>query len=97
MTGSTILSRAGVPFSPVSDIPTALAHEQTAACQMVQTVEHPKTGPIKLVGPVPKLSTTPATIRSAPPLLGEQTEQVLGELLGNSKSEIRQLRANGVI
>ncbi len=92
-----LLSRAGVPFSPVSDIPTALAHEQTAARQMVQTVNHPTTGPIKLVGPVPKLSATPASIRSAPPRLGEQTEQVLGELLGYSKSEVQQLRTDGVI
>lgn len=92
-----ILSQAGVPFSRVNDIPTALAHEQTAARQMVQTVEHPITGPIKLVGPVPKLSTTPATIRSAPPLLGEQTEAVLGELLGYSPSKLQQLRQDGII
>ena len=94
---ATILSQAGVPFSRVNDIPTALAHEQTAAREMVQTVNHPTTGPIKLVGPVPKLSATPATIRSAPPLLGEQTEQVLGELLGYSTSEIQELRTDGVI
>lgn len=92
-----ILSQAGVPVSLVNDLPTALAHEQTAARQMVQTVAHPVTGPIKLVGPVPKLSTTPATIRSAPPLLGEQTEAVLGELLGYSPSKLQQLRQDGII
>lgn len=92
-----ILSQAGVPVSLVNDLPTALAHEQTAARQMVQTVEHPVTGPIKLVGPVPKLSHTPATIRSAPPLLGEQTIAVLGELLGYRDQEIKQLRESGII
>jgi crotonobetainyl-CoA:carnitine CoA-transferase CaiB-like acyl-CoA transferase len=36
-------------------------------------------------------------IRSAPPLLGEHSEDILTSLLGYSEEEILQLRASGVI
>lgn len=91
------LTAVDVPCSPVNDIPTALADPHTAARQMVQTIEHPVTGTIPLIGPALKLSATPAQIRSAPPLLGEQTEQILGTFLGYTNEQIAMLCANGVI
>lgn len=36
-------------------------------------------------------------IRSAPPLLGEHSDEVLSNLLGYSEEQISQLRADGVI
>jgi crotonobetainyl-CoA:carnitine CoA-transferase CaiB-like acyl-CoA transferase len=42
------------------------------------------------------MSATPATIRRAPPLLGEHTAEVLGEI-GYDKARIAQLREKGVI
>lgn len=91
------LLAAGVPCGPVNDIPTALADPQAQARQMVQVVEHPTAGPVPLLGPVAKLSATPPQIRSAPPLLGEHTAQILGEVLGYSDEEITTLRREGVI
>jgi len=91
------LIAAKVPCSPVNDIPTALADPQAIARQMVQVIEHPITGPISLLGPVPKMSGTPAQIRSAPPLLGEHTEAVLHELLGYDQAKLQALRADKVI
>lgn len=91
------LLAVGVPCGPVNDIPTALADPQAQARQMVQMVEHPIAGPVPLLGPVAKLSATPAQIRSAPPLLGEHTDQVLRELLGYSAEQISALRHAGVL
>jgi crotonobetainyl-CoA:carnitine CoA-transferase CaiB-like acyl-CoA transferase len=91
------LLAAGVPCGPVNDIPTALADPQTQARQMVQVVEHPQTGPVRLLGPAPKMSGTPATIRSAPPLLGEHTAAVLREFCGYEDEQIAELRKKGVI
>ena len=91
------LTAANVPCSPVNDIPTALADPQAIARQMVQTIEHPITGQIPLLGPVPKMSVTPAEIRSAPPLLGEHTDAVLRELLGYSVEQVELLRKSGAI
>jgi formyl-CoA transferase/CoA:oxalate CoA-transferase len=42
------------------------------------------------------LGETPATVRSAPPLLGEHTEAILHEL-GYSAEEIIELRRIGAI
>jgi crotonobetainyl-CoA:carnitine CoA-transferase CaiB-like acyl-CoA transferase len=91
------LLAAGVPCGPVNDIPSALADPQAQARQMVQTVKHPSAGPVPLVGPASKLSATPATIRSAPPLLGEHTESVLHEFLGYDEDKVAELRRLGVV
>lgn len=88
---------AGVPCGPVNDIPTALSDPQAQARRMVQTVEHPTSGSVPLVGPVPKLSVTPAAIAGAPPLLGEHTHVVLRDLLGYDEDRIATLRAAGAI
>lgn len=91
------LTAVAVPCSPVNDIPTVLADPHTAARQMVQTIEHPVTGKIPLIGPAPKLSTTPAQIRRAPPLLGEHTASVLSSFLGYTKEKIDELYTKEVI
>jgi crotonobetainyl-CoA:carnitine CoA-transferase CaiB-like acyl-CoA transferase len=93
----TLLTAAEVPCSPVNDIPTALADPHTAARQMVQTVNHPITGKIPLIGPAAKMSATPPQIRTAPPLLGEQTDPILGSILDYTNEQIALLRTKGVI
>jgi crotonobetainyl-CoA:carnitine CoA-transferase CaiB-like acyl-CoA transferase len=92
-----LLTAAEVPCSPVNDIPTALADPHTAARQMVQTVNHPVTGSIPLIGPAAKMSATPPQIRSAPPLLGEHTNPILGSILDYTNEQIALLRTKGVI
>ncbi len=89
------LRTARIPAAPINDVPAALNDPQAAARDMVQTVAHPA-GPLPLVGPVAKLSETPAAVRSAPPLLGEHTEVILREL-GYSAEEIDELRRIGAI
>jgi crotonobetainyl-CoA:carnitine CoA-transferase CaiB-like acyl-CoA transferase len=64
---------------------------------MVQEIEHSSLGVIQQLGPVPKLSRTPARVRKAPPILGEDTESVLLNELGRSPTDIEALRAEAVI
>jgi len=90
------LREARIPAAPINDIPTALSDPQALARRMVQTVEHPA-GPLPLVGPVAKLSETPATVRTAPPLLGQHTDAILRDEMGYSPVEIDALRRDGVI
>jgi crotonobetainyl-CoA:carnitine CoA-transferase CaiB-like acyl-CoA transferase len=92
-----MLLPADVPCGPVNDIPTALSDPQAHARAMVQTIEHPSGSSIPLVGPVPKLSATPAQIATAPPHLGEHTAQVLKEFLGYDDAHIAALRAEGTL
>ena len=86
-----------IPVGPVNDIPTVLNDPQVLAREMVLEVEHSSLGPIQQLGPVPKLSRTPARVRKAPPTLGEDTESVLLNELGCSPADIENLRAEAVI
>ena len=58
--------------------------------------EHPVWGVIRQVGIPFDLSATPASIRTAPPTLGQDTEAILGEL-GYGSVEIEALRTGGVV
>jgi crotonobetainyl-CoA:carnitine CoA-transferase CaiB-like acyl-CoA transferase len=90
------LSELGIPIGPINDIPAALRHPQVEAREMLQQVERPDGNSVKLVGPVAKLSKTPAKIVSPPPRLGEQTIDVLTEI-GLSSADIDSLVAERVI
>ncbi len=90
------LNAAGVPNGEVRDIGQMLNDPQLAAREMVQTLMHPTIGAIRVIGAPIKLSDTPASLRSAPPVLGQHTDAVLAEL-GYSPTEIAALRDNRVI
>ena len=90
------LHQAGVPSGPVNDIFQALVHPQVAHRNMIQEVQHPTIGSMKVLGVPMKLAETPGSIRMAPPLLGQHTIEVLNDL-GYSDQEIQQLRESDVI
>jgi crotonobetainyl-CoA:carnitine CoA-transferase CaiB-like acyl-CoA transferase len=92
-----LLVEIGVPAGPINDVAAAIEDPQVQARNMVQTVEHPTAGPVKILGPVAKLSRTPATVRRAPPPLGHDTDAVLEGLLGYTVEEIARLRKIGAI
>jgi crotonobetainyl-CoA:carnitine CoA-transferase CaiB-like acyl-CoA transferase len=48
------------------------------------------------VGPPFELHATPASVRTAPPLLGEQTDAILAEL-GYASEVIARLRGEGTV
>jgi succinate--hydroxymethylglutarate CoA-transferase len=64
---------------------------------MVQEVEHPACGPIKLVNTPVKYSHSTPGIRSAPPTLGQHTDDILKNTLGMSEDELASLRSEGVV
>ncbi|KAF8949031.1 hypothetical protein BGZ47_000103 [Haplosporangium gracile] len=86
------LEGQGVPFAPIHNIGQTFSHPQVLARGMVHEVEHVKAGKIKLIGMPVKYSDTKPTIRTAPPLLGEHTEQVLSSVLGYEDDKIRDLK-----
>jgi crotonobetainyl-CoA:carnitine CoA-transferase CaiB-like acyl-CoA transferase len=83
-----------VPAGKVRSIPDALEAAAAAGRPATVTVEHPTAGPLDLIAsPIWGATRSGAT---PPPLLGEHTAEVLGEL-GRSAEEIEALAARGVI
>ena len=52
---------------------------------MVTDVEHTKVGKMKAIGVPVKLSDTPGAVRRAAPLLGEHTDDVINDWLGEKR------------
>ncbi len=75
-----MLDAAGVPCSRVNDLGEAAEDPNAVARGVVQWQDHPILGPVPQVRFPALLSATPARIRTRPPLLGEHTEAILGEL-----------------
>src|SRR5687768_18596534 len=74
-----ILNAAGVPNGEVRDIGQMLNDPQLAARNMVETLMHPTIGATRVIGAPIKLSENPASLRTAPPVLGQHTDAVLRE------------------
>jgi crotonobetainyl-CoA:carnitine CoA-transferase CaiB-like acyl-CoA transferase len=91
------LAAAGVPCGSVRDLREVFDDAQLAARNMVATLNHPAIGSLRLLGVPVKLSETPASVRTAPPTLGQHTDAVLQTDLGMSASDLATLRASGVI
>lgn len=91
------LKSDGVPCGSVRAVSEALEDRQLDARSMIETIEHVSAGTIRVLGVPIKLSDTPGSVRSAPPALGQHTDQILQEDCGLSATEIEALRASRTI
>jgi formyl-CoA transferase/CoA:oxalate CoA-transferase len=93
----TALNAEGVPSGAVRDIADVLNDPQLAAREMIQAVEHATLGSVRALGIPIKLSDTPGAVRTAPPTLGQHTEQILRTDLGLTDADIAHLRATSTV
>ncbi|KIW69516.1 hypothetical protein PV04_05389 [Phialophora macrospora] len=95
-----IFEGSGLPYGAINDPVEALEeHPQTRARDMVIEVddfEAARDGMLKLIGPAMKFEGSRTEVRIKPPLLGEHTDEVLGQL-GYDATEVTELRKSGVI
>jgi crotonobetainyl-CoA:carnitine CoA-transferase CaiB-like acyl-CoA transferase len=91
------LTAAGVPCGSVRNLQELFDDAQLEAREMIARVEHATIGQLRTLGVNVKLSDTPGAVRTAPPTLGQHTEQVLTRDLGIGAAEIDRLRASAVI
>jgi len=92
-----ILERVGFPAAPVYAIDEIFVDPQVRHRGMLVEIDHPELGRVKQIAPAIRMSETPPVIESAPPLLGQHTEEVLKMIAGYSDEEILTLRAKKVI
>ena len=91
------LAATGVPCGRINSVSQALSAPHTIAREMVRAVKHPSAGEVNMLGIPFRFSDTPASMRRAPPTLGQHTEQVLRDELGLSAERVAQLRAEKII
>jgi crotonobetainyl-CoA:carnitine CoA-transferase CaiB-like acyl-CoA transferase len=90
------LDAAEVPYGPIADVTAAFASPEAAALGMTVEVEHPSLGVLRQAGIPIRFETTPGAVRTAPPLLGEHSDEILAEV-GYDAPAIADLRERGVI
>ncbi len=90
------LAGAGVPCAPINSIAQLLDHPHTKASGMIIEYEHQMAGRLKGVGHPVLIDGAKRGSALPPPLLGQHTDDVLGEI-GLSTETIAELRRARVI
>ena len=85
---------AEIPAAPINSVAEALGDAQTHARGLIVQLEHPTVGTAKSIANPIRFSTTPVGYRLPPPLLGEQTAEILRSL-GYSEEDLRTMRQAG--
>ncbi|MGY4800290.1 CaiB/BaiF CoA transferase family protein [Teichococcus aerofrigidensis] len=80
---------------PINTLKDVFADPHVVARNMVVEMEHASGQTVKVIANPVKLSATPPDYRSAAPLLGQHTEEVLRGL-GYSEEDIARLKAEGI-
>jgi crotonobetainyl-CoA:carnitine CoA-transferase CaiB-like acyl-CoA transferase len=91
------LEVAGVPCGPVNDLQQVFSDPQVLARQMRITLPHPLSGEVDLIGSPINLEKSPVTYRSAPPLVGADTADVLTRHLGLGADTLQDLAGRGIL
>ena len=93
-----LLNSRDVPAAPIYSIKDVVEDPHIAGSrEMVVEMNHPLVGSVKLLNNPVKMTETKPKPRGPAPTLGEDTEEVLRELLGMTKREVETLREQRVI
>jgi crotonobetainyl-CoA:carnitine CoA-transferase CaiB-like acyl-CoA transferase len=90
------MEAVGVPCGPINTIDEVFEITQVKHRGMRMEMPHPVSGSVPLVKSPMNFTETPLEYRSAPPLLGQHSDEILREI-GVSDGEIATLRAGGVV
>ena len=91
------LEKASVPCGPINTLPQVFADPHVVARGVVETIARTDGEQVRLTANPIRMNATPPMPRRAPPLLGEDTDAILRELLGASEMELSALRSAGVL
>jgi len=91
-----LLNRANIPAGPVYTVPEMFDDEQVRHLQVTGTVRATSGDEMTVITQPVRLERTPASLQSAAPAIGADTDEVLREL-GFDDAAIEQLRAVGAV
>lgn len=92
-----LLGEANVPGGPVNDLAGVFADPQVDYRGLRIEMPHTLKEKVALVANPMRLSESPVSYRRPPPLLGENTEEVLREVLGLDAQALAALKDDGVL
>jgi crotonobetainyl-CoA:carnitine CoA-transferase CaiB-like acyl-CoA transferase len=92
----TAFRPAGIWSAPVNDYSQVVADPQVLWNRCFLEFDHPRAGDVRVLNHPIRYDGNPPPLRRRPPLLGEDTADVLREL-GYSSAEVEKLRADGVV
>jgi crotonobetainyl-CoA:carnitine CoA-transferase CaiB-like acyl-CoA transferase len=76
----TLIKSVGGDAVPMMDYPSLLSHPQVEALGVIIEVPHPNGGTFKTIRPVARFASSSQPRMTAPPKLGEHTQEVLSSL-----------------
>lgn len=93
-----LFEQTSLSFAPINNMENTFAHPQAAARNMVAKMDTDtaELGHIRVIGPAVKFSETAPSLRSPPPVLGEHTAEILGQL-GMDAKDVEELKRTGVV
>jgi formyl-CoA transferase len=91
-----IIGEAGVPAGAVFDTLELMKDPSLDARGIMQTIEHPTTGKVKMPAWPVRFDGTPPKVKPSP-LLGQHSAEVLGSWLGLGGTDIDALKQEGII
>ncbi|UDM53969.1 CaiB/BaiF CoA-transferase family protein [Cupriavidus sp. MP-37] len=93
------LGAAGIPCGEVLGLFEALRSRRSAEAGLLAELPNPETetGRVEVLAPPYRLDGERLPVRAAPPLLSQDTERVLGDLLGMDAGQVAALKAAGVV
>src|SRR3954467_3905014 len=81
----------GIPCGPINTLDEVYRDPQVEHLGIVQEVEHPTAGRIKLAASPIRADDQQLPVRLPPPRLGEHTEEVLRDMLGYDQTRLDSL------
>ncbi|WP_213954872.1 MULTISPECIES: CaiB/BaiF CoA-transferase family protein [unclassified Variovorax] len=93
----TRMTAAGIPCGEVLGLLEALQSPRSTEAGLLAELPNPETGTVQVMAPPYRIDGQRMPVRAAPPLLAQDTDRVLGQLLGMDAQAIAALRQGGVL
>lgn len=94
---TNVFSDAPFPVGPIKKIAEVFDDPHIKYIELVKTLKHSIGGDVKVVGPPVVFSGSLNTARTAPPTLGQHTDEVLKQILNYDQDKIQSLKNENII